>query len=396
MIKQLGNQDVYIVAGARTPIGRFGGSLSRHSLADLGSIAATDVLRRAEVEAEQVGSITAGNVMPTDVKDIYLSRAIGRKVGLSDSATAMNVNRLCGSGVQAIINSTLEIAAGVTDLSLAVGTESMSNAIYTVDGLRRGRTMGNGTTTDWLLGTLNCPFGSGHMGITAENIAKEHGISREDQDGFAELSQRRALEAIEAGAFKEEIVPVELQGREKRTFDTDEHPRATTAEDLAKLKPAFQEGGTVTAGNASGINDGAAAVLLAGEESVKKHSLRPMARIVSWGIAGVPPHLMGLGPIPAVPKALAAAGLELGDIGVIESNEAFAAQALAVSRELGFDPEIVNPLGGAIALGHPVGATGVILTVKALHHMKRNGIRYGLVTMCIGGGQGIALVVEAV
>lgn len=388
-------QDVFIVSGARTPIGTFGKSLSPFGPVDLGIHAAAAALKRASVSGETVESLTAGIVVPNEPKDLYASRRIAKGVGMADTSFAMNVNRLCGSGVQAIISSALDIFSGGAQLSLAVGAESMTNAPYSVPGLRGGRRMGDGTTLDWLLGALSCPFGTGHMGVTAEHVAAERDVTREDQDAFAAESQRRALRAIEAGLFEEEIEPVEIKGRKETVrFAQDEHPRATTEEKLATLRPAFQKDGTVTAGNASGLNDGGAAVLLASGDAVAEHGLSPMARIAGWGIAGVAPHLMGLGPIPAVPKALKMAGISLDQVGVIESNEAFASQAIAVSRALEFDPSIVNPNGGAIALGHPVGATGVILTIKALYHMRRNNLQYGLVTMCIGGGQGIALVLE--
>ncbi|AZA11464.1 acetyl-CoA C-acyltransferase [Corynebacterium gerontici] len=388
-------QDLYILSGARTAIGSFGGQLSSLGPKELGAHVASAALERAGVGAEAVDSLIAGIVLPNEPKDLYVSRRIAKTVGMADHSTAMNVNRLCGSGVQAIVSSALDILSGGAQMSLAVGTESMSNAPYSIPGLRSGRKMSDGTTQDWMLGALSCPFGTGHMGVTAENVAREHGISREDQDAFAAESQRRALRAIEQGLFEDEIAALKLQSRKGDVVvERDEHPRQITEEKLATLKPVFEKDGTVTAGNASGINDGAAAVLLASAEAVQKYGVKPLAKIKGWGIAGVPPHLMGLGPIPAVPKALKAAGVSLGEIGVIESNEAFASQAIAVSRELEFDPAIVNPNGGAIALGHPVGATGVILTVKALHHMHRNNLDYGLVTMCIGGGQGIALVLE--
>lgn len=388
-------QDVYILSGARTAIGRFGGQLSSLGPKALGTHVASAALERAGVNAEAVESLTAGIVLPNEPKDLYVSRRIAKAVGMADHSTAMNVNRLCGSGVQAIVSSALDILCGTAAMSLAVGTESMSNAPYSVPGLRNGRGMGDGVTQDWMLGALSCPFGTGHMGVTAENVAREHGISREAQDDFAAESQRRALLAIEEGRFDEEIAPLHLKSRKGEVVvNRDEHPRETSTAALAKLKPVFETTGTVTAGNASGINDGAAAVLLASDEAMRASGAQPLAKIKGWGIAGVPPHLMGLGPVPAVPKALNAAGIGLEEIGVIESNEAFASQALAVSRALDFDPAIVNPNGGAIALGHPVGATGVILVVKALHHMHRNDLKYGLVTMCIGGGQGIALVLE--
>lgn len=383
------HEDVFIIGAARTPIGKFNGSLAGLNCAELGAIAASAAIERAHVSPTDIGSVVVGNVILTRPEDLYLSRMVGRESGVPDSAVAFNVNRLCGSGAQAIVSAALEICHGVADIALAGGVESMSNAPYSVTGLRHGARMGDSTNRDWMIGTLNCPFDNVHMGITAENIAAELGISRHDQDEFAALSQERAAQAQNAGLFDAEIVAV-------GDFSRDEHPRPTSVEKLSGLRPAFQKDGTVTPGNSSGINDGAAFTVLASTSAVKTHNLSPLARIAGWAVAGVAPHLMGLGPIPAVPKALAQAGISLADIGVIESNEAFAAQALAVSRELGFDPAIVNPNGGAIALGHPLGATGAILTVKAIYHMQRHNLRYGLVTMCIGGGQGIAVVLENV
>lgn len=384
-------QPVHIVSGARTPIGSFMGSISQYTPSDLAEFAARAAVERSGIEAEAIGSVIMGNVMPVDPETIYLSRVTGRRIGVPDTAAAMNVNRLCGSGTQAIITAALEIQQGVSSVALAGGAESMSRAPMTIPGMRRGQRMGDAEITDWLGKTLSDPFGNGHMGVTAENIAADRGISRERQDEFAADSQAKAARAIAEGVFAEEIVPIETR---KGVFDTDEHPRETSAEQLAALRPVFKEGGTVTAGNASGINDGAAALVLASEDEVKSRGLESMGKIIGWGVAGVDPKFMGLGPIPAVPKALAMAGVELSDIDVIESNEAFAAQAIAVSDALGFDPQKVNPNGGAIALGHPVGATGSILAVKALHHLKRNDQNLGLVTLCIGGGQGIALVIE--
>lgn len=381
------HDNVFIVGAARTPIGKFGGGLAHLNCADLGAIPAAAAIERAKVSADDIGSVVVGNVIPTRPEDVYLSRMVGRQVGVPDSAAAFNVNRLCGSGAQAIVSAALEIAHKVADFALAGGVESMSNAPYSVDGLRFGTRMGDGVNRDWMLGTLNCPFDKVHMGVTAENIAAEKGISRQQQDEFAVISQDRAAQALATGLFDAETIAVGDCIR-------DEHPRPTSVEKLSQLRPAFKTDGTVTAGNSSGINDGAAFVVLASESAVAMRNLNPLARIAGWAVAGVPPRLMGLGPIPAVPKALAAAGIKLADVGVIESNEAFAAQNLAVSQELGFDPELVNPNGGAIALGHPLGATGAVLTVKAIYHMQRNNLRYGLVTMCIGGGQGIALVLE--
>jgi acetyl-CoA C-acetyltransferase len=309
----------------------------------------------------------------------------------------MNVNRLCGSGAQAVVSVVQALALGDADFGLAGGAESMSRSPYVLPQARWGQKMGDAGAQDMMLGALNCPFGTGHMGVTAENVAKEHGISRAEQDAFALESQNRAAKAIAEGRFRKEIVPVEIMvKREKVAFDTDEHPKATSAEALAGLRTVFQKDGTVTAGNASGINDGAAAVVMARAEAAEAAGLKARARIVGYAHAGVRPEVMGIGPIPAVEKLMERTGLSAGDFDVIESNEAFAAQALAVTKGLGLDPAKVNPNGGAIALGHPVGATGAILTVKALHELERTGGRYALVTMCIGGGQGIAIALERV
>ena len=390
--------EIYIASAARLPIGKNQGSLAKLSPTEMGTIAAKEAISRAGVDPAAIESVVAGNVVPTTPSDAYLSRKIGIHSGLQDSSIAFNVNRLCGSGAQAIVSASQQILSGDAELALAAGVEHMSSAPYSVKGMRRGGLkMGDGVLEDWLLGTLACPFGTGHMGVTAENVAQAYGISRERQDEFAAESQRRAAAARENGVHKEEIVPVTLQTRQGEvTFDFDEHVRETTPEALAKLKPAFQKDGTVTAGNSSGINDGAAALLLGTESALNQHGSNPLGRVVSWGIGGVDPTKMGLGPIVAVPKALKKAGLSLDDIGFIESNEAFAAQAIAVQDELGFDPEKTNVHGGAVAHGHPVGASGAILTVKVLHHLRATGKKYGLVTMCIGGGQGIALIVEAV
>jgi acetyl-CoA C-acetyltransferase len=307
----------------------------------------------------------------------------------------MNVNRLCGSGAQAVVSVVQALQLGDADFGLAGGAESMSRAPYTLPQARWGQKMGDAGAQDMMLGALNCPFGTGHMGVTAENVAKEHGISREAQDAFALESQTRAAKAIAEGRFREQIVPVEVVvKRDKVAFDTDEHPKATSIDALAGLRTVFRKDGTVTAGNASGINDGAAAVVMARAGAAEAAGLKARARIVGYAHAGVRPEVMGIGPIPAVERLMERTGLSAGDFDVIESNEAFAAQALAVTKGLGLDPAKVNPNGGAIALGHPVGATGAILTVKALHELERTGGRYGLVTMCIGGGQGIAIALE--
>ena len=326
---------------------------------------------------------------------MYLSRVAAMEAGVPDSAPAMNVNRLCGSGAQAIVSCVQALALGDADFALAGGAESMSRSPYALPAARWGQKMGDTGAVDMMVGALTCPFGTGHMGVTAENVAAENQITREAQDAFALESQNRAAAAIREGRFTSQIVPVEVTvKREKVGFATDEHPKATTAEALAKLKPAFRKEGSVTAGNASGLNDGAAAIVLATADAAAKAGLAPKARVLGYAVAGVRPDVMGIGPIPAVQKLLERTGLAVDDFDVIESNEAFAAQALAVNKGLGLDPAKVNPNGGAIALGHPIGATGAILTIKALHELERTGGRKGLVTMCIGGGQGIALAIE--
>lgn len=380
-------QDIYIAGAARLPIGKFGGSLARLSLTELGSLAAEAAIERSGLSGADLDTAVASNVMPVVPKDLYLSRTIAKNVGMPDSSTAMGVNRLCGSGVQAVISAAQLLQSGDGSLALAVGAESMSNAPYSVEGARFGKRMGDGKLYDWLTGALSCPFGTGHMGVTAENVAADNNISRERQDEFSAESQERAAKAREEGVHSEEIVPV-------GELDFDEGVRETDVDKLAKLKPVFVKDGTVTAGNASGINDGAAAAVLATADEVDKRGLDPLAKIVSWSIAGVDPTRMGIGPIAAVPKALEKAGLSLEDIDLIESNEAFAAQAIAVQDELGFDPAKTNIYGGAVAHGHPVGATGVILLTKLAYALRHQGKRYGLVTMCIGGGQGIAMIIE--
>ncbi len=389
--------DIVILSAARTAIGTFGGALASVSTTDLGAIAARAALERAGVEGGQIGHVVFGNVIISEPRDAYLSRIAAMQAGVPESVPAMNVNRLCGSGAQAIVSAAQALMLGDADFALAGGAESMSRAPHLLSTGRFGQKMGDTAMADALISTLNCPFGTGHMGITAENVAAEHTITREDQDAFALESQTRAARAIAEGRFRDQIIPVEVKGRKGPVvFDTDEHPKATSAEALAGLKPAFQKGGTVTAGNASGINDGAAALVLARAEAAAQAGLTPRARIIGYAHAGVAPRVMGIGPIPAVRALLARTGLAAGDFDVVESNEAFAAQAIAVNRALGLDPARVNPNGGAIALGHPVGATGALITVKALHELERTGGKRALVTMCIGGGQGIALAIERV
>jgi acetyl-CoA C-acetyltransferase len=387
---------VVILAGARTAIGTFGGSLSGEEPGALGALVAREAMARAGVEPGAIGHVVFGNVIPTGPKDAYLARVAAIGADVPKEVPAMTLNRLCGSGAQAIISAAQSIMLGDTDMALAGGAEVMSRAPHYLQTGRFGQKMGDATMIDGLTGVLTDPFGSGIMGITAENVAERWQISRADQDAFAAESQRRAAAAIAEGRFRDQIVAVDATvGRKTVRFDTDEHPKpSTTVESLAALKPAFRKDGSVTAGNSSGINDGAAAVVLASEAAAGRAGLKPLARIVGYAHAGVEPNVMGIGPVPAVRTLLARTGLSIDDFDVIESNEAFAAQALAVARQLGFDPEKVNPDGGAIALGHPVGATGALITVKAIDHLKRNGGRYGLVTMCIGGGQGIALAVE--
>ncbi|QFT58317.1 Beta-ketothiolase BktB [Sulfitobacter sp. THAF37] len=388
-------KDIVILGGARTAIGTFGGALAGVAPIDLGCTAAKAAIERAGVAPDRIGHVAFGNVINTEPRDMYLSRVAAMQAGVPEEVPAMNVNRLCGSGVQAIVSVMQSLMLGDAEFGLAGGAENMSRSPYLLQNARWGQKMGDVRSVDMMLGTLNCPFGSGHMGVTAENVAAEHGISRADMDAFALESQERARAAIEAGHFKEQITPVDVKvKRETVAFEVDEHPKATTAEALAGLRPVFKKDGAVTAGNASGINDGAAALVLATADAAQKAGLTPRARILGYAHAGVRPEVMGIGPVPAVEKLLERTGLRAEDFDVIESNEAFAAQAVAVSRKLNFDPAKVNPNGGAIALGHPVGATGAIITVKALYELERIGGKRALITMCIGGGQGIALAIE--
>lgn len=389
---------VVIVEGVRTAIGGFAGSLSALSPAQMGTATAQEVIKRSGVDAKQIDHAVYGHIITTAAQDAYLARHIAINSGLAESSAALNVNRLCGSGLQAIISAAQMIESGDSKLALAGGAESMSQGGYLLPKVRSGLRMGHSTVQDLTLGTLSDPFGTGHMGITAEHIAEKYGFTREQLDEFALASHQKAATATAEGRFAEQIVPVVVKkGREEVLFATDEHVRAQVSlADLAKLKPAFKKDGLVTAGNASGINDGAASLLLADEKTAAELGLKVRARLVANAFAGVDPKFMGLGPIAAVPKALAQAGLSIADMDVIESNEAFAAQAMAVAQELGFPAEKVNPNGGAVGMGHPVGATGAILTVKIMYELERTGGRYGLITLCIGGGQGIALIIERV
>ena len=389
--------DIVILGGARTAIGSFGGALAQTPPIELARITSAEAIARAGLAPEQIGTTVFGTVIATEPADMYLSRRAAMGAGVPDSVPAMNVNRLCGSGVQAIVSGVQALALGHVDFALVGGAESMSRAPYALPAARFGQKMGDTGVIDMMLGALTCPFGTGHMGVTAENVAREHGVSREMQDAFAVESQARAARAIAEGHFAEQIVPVPVRTRKGEiAFEIDEHPKPTTIETLSGLRPAFQKGGTVTAGNASGLNDGAGALVLARADAAERAGLRPLARITGYAHAGVRPEVMGIGPVPAVEALMARTGLSAGDFDVIESNEAFAAQALAVSAALGLDPARVNPNGGAIALGHPVGATGAIITIKALFELARTGGKRALVTMCIGGGQGIALSLERV
>lgn len=389
------SKEIVILDGARTAIGTFGGSLAGTTAIDLGATVARAAIERSGVDGAQIGHVVFGHVINTQPRDMYLSRAAAMQAGVPDTAAAMNVNRLCGSGAQAIVSAVQSLMLGDADFALAGGSETMSRSPFIIPDQRWGAKMGDVRTLDMMLGALNCPFGTGHMGVTAENVSDEHGITREAQDAFAMESQTRAARAISEGRFASQIVPVDIKVKRKTVpFDVDEHPKATSLEALSGLRAVFKKDGTVTAGNASGINDGAAAMVLATADAAEAAGLAPRARVLGYAHAGVRPEVMGIGPIPAVERLFERTGLTAADFDVVESNEAFAAQALAVTNALGFDPERVNPNGGAIALGHPVGATGAIITIKALYELERIGGRRGLITMCIGGGQGIALAIE--
>jgi acetyl-CoA C-acetyltransferase len=390
------NTDIFILGGARTAIGTFGGTLKDLSPTRLGTVVVREAILRAGLRPDDVDHSVFGTVIPTEAADLFLGRTVAIEAGMPVGSLGLTVNRLCGSGAQAIVNAAQMIRLGESTIAVAGGAEAMSRAPLSVQGMRYGHRMGDGVVYDWLHNTLADPFGHGAMGCTAENVAQKYGIGREEQDAYAVESHRRAAQAIAQGHFESQIVGIGIRTRKGvQVFATDEHVRpGTSMADLARLKPVFRQGGTVTPGNASGINDGAAAVVLAGAAEVERRGVRPIGRLLGWGLAGVPPEIMGIGPVHAVPVALERAGLGLADIDVIESNEAFAVQALSVIHGLGLDPAKVNPNGGAVALGHPLGATGAILTVKCLYELQRTGKRHGLVTMCIGGGQGIALVVE--
>ena len=389
--------DVMVLSAVRTPIGKYGGGLASVPAVDLAAQVVREAVRRASVDPAEVGHVVFGNVIHTEVRDMYLSRVAAVNGGLPVETPALTLNRLCGSGLQAIVSAAQSILLGDCEVAVAGGAESMSRAPYWLPGMRWGQRMNDGVAVDAMVGALSDPFEGCHMGVTAENVAGEFGVSRADQDALAVESHRRAAAAMAAGYFTEQIMPVSVPGRKGAVtvVDTDEQVRAgTTVEGLAKLRPAFAPDGTVTAGNASGINDAAAAVVLASASFARDHSLRPLGRLLGYSHAGVAPRIMGMGPVPAVHKLLDQAGLKVDDIDVFEVNEAFAAQALAVVRELGLPSDRVNPNGSGISLGHPVGATGAILAVKALYELRRVGGRYAVTTMCIGGGQGIAALFE--
>lgn len=388
--------DVVFLSGVRTAIGDYGGGLKEIPPTALAAMVVREAVARSGLDGAEVDACVFGNVVHTEPKDMYLSRVAAIDGGLAHSSQAFTLNRLCGSGLQAICCAAQQILLGDTDTAVAGGAENMSRGLYGLATARWGQRMGDGAMMDMMVGALTDPFDTIHMGITAENVAAQWGISREAQDALAVESHRRASAAQSAGRFKDQILPVELKTRKGITlFETDEHVRADASlEGMAKLRTAFKKDGTVTAGNASGINDAAAAVVLTSAEAAASRGLQPMARLVGYALAGVDPKLMGIGPVPAVQRVMARTGLSLADMDVIELNEAFAAQALACVQDLGLDPAKVNPNGSGISLGHPIGATGAILTVKAMYELQRTGGRYALISMCIGGGQGIAAIIE--
>jgi acetyl-CoA C-acetyltransferase len=388
---------VYILSALRSAIGGYGGALKDTSPIDLGIGVASNAIKQSGLNPEQIGHAVYGHVIHTEPKDMYSPRCIAMGAGLPETSPAFQVNRLCGSGLQAVVSACQLIELGDTNAVLAGGVEVMSRSGYLLANHRFGARMGDGSVQDMMMGALHDPFSGVHMGVTAENIAEEYNISREEMDVFAITSQERAIAAAKAGFFKKQIVSVEVkQRRTSVIFDEDEHIKPETSKEaLAGLRAAFKKDGAVTAGNASGINDGTASIVLANETVTNSTGKEPMARIVSYGFGGVSPHIMGMGPVPASKMALKKAGLKISDLDLIESNEAFAAQACAVSKALNLPAEIVNPNGGAIALGHPVGATGAILLTKLVHELIRINGKYGMATMCIGGGQGITVIIDA-
>jgi acetyl-CoA C-acetyltransferase len=395
---EMSNREVVVVSGARTAIGDYGMSLKEMPATQLGAIAIKEAVSRAKIDPASVGHVVMGSVIHGEARDMYLSRVAALDAGLPAGTPCLTVNRLCGSGLQAIVSASQHLMLGDCDVAVAGGAESMSRAAYFLPAGRWGQRMGDAVVVDAMSGALHDPFGHGHMGVTAENIAAKYGFTREQQDEFSVASHKKASSAIQNGFFKSQIVPIELKTRKGvEQFVTDEHVRKdVSAADMAKLKAVFKKDGSVTAGNASGLNDAGAAIVLTSSSFAEKNNLKPMARLVAYAHAGVEPQLMGLGPIPAVKRVFEKSGLKPADMDVIESNEAFAVQAMAVTKDLGLDPAKVNPNGGAVALGHPIGATGAILTVKALYELERTQKRYALVTMCIGGGQGIAAIFERI
>jgi acetyl-CoA C-acetyltransferase len=391
-------REVVVVSGVRTGIGDYGGSLKELSATRLGAIAIREAVARAGIDAASVGHVVMGSVIHGEARDMYLSRVAAIDAGIPVGTPCLTVNRLCGSGLQSIVSAAQHLMLGDCDVAVAGGAESMSRAAYFLPAGRWGQRMGEATVVDAMSGALHDPFGHGHMGVTAENIAAKYGFTREQQDRFSVASHMKAAKAIEQGFFKAQIIPIEIKSKKGvEQYTADEHVRKDVRqEDMAKLKAVFKKDGTVTAGNASGLNDAGAALVLMESSAAKKRGIKPMARLVAYAHAGVEPQVMGLGPIPAVRKVFEKAGLKPADMDVVESNEAFAAQAMAVTEDLGLDPAKVNPNGGAVALGHPIGATGSILTVKALYELERTNKRYALVTMCIGGGQGIAAIFERI
>ncbi len=389
-------RDVVFLSGVRTGIGRYGGGLKDVPPCDLAATVVREAVSRSRVDPGEFGHAVFGHVIHTETRDMYLGRVAAVNGGLPVETPAFTVNRLCGSGLQAIVSAAQALQLGDADVAVAGGAESMSRGAYWVPGLRWGQRMGDGAVVDATVGALTDPFDACHMGVTAENVASDYHVSRDDQDALAVESHRRAAAAIAAGYFDDQIVPVSVPARKAPVeFATDEHVRpGVSAADLARLRPAFADDGTVTAGNASGINDAAAAVVIADADYAARNGLTPMGRLVGYSHAGVAPRVMGIGPVPAVRRLLDQTGLKVDDIDVFEVNEAFAAQALAVVRELGLPPERTNPNGSGVSLGHPVGATGAILTVRALHELARTGGRYAVISMCIGGGQGIAAAIE--
>ncbi len=392
----MSTRDVVVVSGARTGIGDYGGSLKDLPATKLGTIAIKEAVARAKIDPDSIGHVVLGSVIHGEARDMYLSRVAAIDAGLPVGTPCLTVNRLCGSGLQAIVSAAQHILLGDTDVVIGGGAESMSRAAYFLPAGRWGQRMGDGAVVDAMTGALHDPFGHGHMGVTAENIAAKYEISRAEQDAYAMESHKRAANALAKGYFTSQVVPIEIKSKKGPVqYATDEHVRPEVKiEDLQKLKTVFKKDGTVTAGNASGLNDAGAAIVMMEAGAANKAGAKPMARLVAYAHAGVDPRVMGLGPIPAVKRVFEKAGLKPADMDVVESNEAFAVQAMAVTRDLGLDPAKVNPNGGAVAMGHPIGATGAILTVKAIYELERIKGRYALVTMCIGGGQGIAAIFE--